>query len=337
MTDIHHPENDSQYAWLTMNNNLAYPLNVNLSMQWSQLRAGAHGISSGVFSIINGGNFGSGFVAGAVSSSIGSVTQALFKNPYVITLSSGASGGITAWATGGSFLKGAIQGLKIGLFNHVLHMKPGEVYSDNAGRYVVQLQEVMCYAKAKRTSLLEIFFSDSYKNLDPIGFGITALDSFGESMHENSQNSTVGSNGKFYFHTSNQRAFYGNQYVKTINLKNVGTNLYKFTSKANLGLASVQLISGGCLDYQEYQQQGSTSCYHFVRASASLGGGWIGGGAGFYMGTTIGFKVGGSIGFLFGGVGAIPCSLIGATVFGIIGSLGGSYCAENAIDRVYGR
>lgn len=104
MTDIHHPENDSQYAWLTMNNNVAYPLNVNPSMHRAHLRAGAHGISSGVFSIINGGSFGSGFVAGAVSSSIGSITQSISKNPCVMTLSSAAAGGITAWATGGSFL-----------------------------------------------------------------------------------------------------------------------------------------------------------------------------------------------------------------------------------------
>lgn len=295
------------------------------------LRAGAHGISSGVFSIINGGNFGSGFVAGAVSSSIGSITQSLSKNPCVITLSSTTAGGITAWATGGSFLNGAIQGLKIGLFNHSMHddsmhYDPNEIYTDGDGNYTVFLKEFeFVYEKP---DLFSILLADSDKSLDPIGFGFTALENIGESLDKNSQNSTVGNNGKFYFHTSNQRAFYGNQYVKTINLKNVGTNLYKFTSKANLGLASVQLISGGCLDYQEYQQQGSTSCYHFVRAGATLGGSSIG--------LALGLKYGSAIGVFFGPA-AIPAAIIGGTVGGIVGALSGGYWAENAIDRIYGR
>lgn len=32
-----------------------------------------------------------------------------------------AMGGIVAWATGGDFLQGAMQGMTIGLFNHAMH------------------------------------------------------------------------------------------------------------------------------------------------------------------------------------------------------------------------
>ena len=87
------------------------------------LRAGAHGLSSAVFTAIDGGNFVSGFASGALSSGIGSYAQCVNMNSGLMIASTTAMGGAVAWATGGDFLQGAIQGLSIGLLNHQAHEK----------------------------------------------------------------------------------------------------------------------------------------------------------------------------------------------------------------------
>ena len=87
------------------------------------LRAGAHGLSSAVFTAIDGGNFVSGFASGALASCIGSYAQCVNMNSGLMIASTTAMGGAVAWATGGDFLQGAIQGLSIGLLNHQAHEK----------------------------------------------------------------------------------------------------------------------------------------------------------------------------------------------------------------------
>ena len=85
------------------------------------LRAGAHGLSSGVFNAFNGDNFWNGLISGAASSGIGSYAQSINLNSGLMVASTTAMGGIVAWATGGDFLQGAMQGMTIGLFNHAMH------------------------------------------------------------------------------------------------------------------------------------------------------------------------------------------------------------------------
>ena len=85
------------------------------------LRAGAHGLSSGVFNALNGDNFWNGLISGAASSGIGSYAQSINLNSGLMVASTTAMGGIVAWATGGDFLQGAMQGMTIGLFNHAMH------------------------------------------------------------------------------------------------------------------------------------------------------------------------------------------------------------------------
>ena len=85
------------------------------------LRAGAHGLSSGVFNALNGDNFWNGLISGAASSGIGSYAQSINLNSGLMVASTTAMGGIVAWATGGDFLQGALQGIMIGVFNHAMH------------------------------------------------------------------------------------------------------------------------------------------------------------------------------------------------------------------------
>lgn len=85
------------------------------------LRAGAHGLASGVASALDGGNFASAFVSGAAASGIGSYAQSVNMNSGLMVASTTVMGGVVAWATGGDFLQGAMQGMMIGALNHAQH------------------------------------------------------------------------------------------------------------------------------------------------------------------------------------------------------------------------
>lgn len=85
------------------------------------LRAGAHGMAGGVVAALNGGNFISSFVSGAMASGIGSYAQSINMNSGLMIASTTAMGGLAAWATGSDFIQGAMQGMMIGAFNHAMH------------------------------------------------------------------------------------------------------------------------------------------------------------------------------------------------------------------------
>ena len=106
------------------------------------LRAGAHGLSSGVFNALNGDNFWNGLISGAASSGIGSYAQSINLNSGLMVASTTAMGGIVAWATGGDFLQGAMQGLSIGLFNHAMHYDDPSQYIPLSER-TIELDEVV--------------------------------------------------------------------------------------------------------------------------------------------------------------------------------------------------
>ncbi|MGF0099176.1 hypothetical protein ACQRD6_12735 [Prevotella sp. SGI.027] len=115
------------------------------------LRAGAHGLASGVVSALDGRNFASAFVSGAASSGIGSFAQGVNMNPALMIASTTVMGGVAAWATGGDFLQGAMQGMTIGALNHAMHDgggdKPYKVLPDGT----VQLNEVVVVGRRKFT------------------------------------------------------------------------------------------------------------------------------------------------------------------------------------------
>lgn len=97
------------------------------------LRAGAHGLASGVTSALRGDNFGRGFMSGFCSSAIGSFASGIYMNDGLMLASCAAMGGLTEWALGGDFLQGAINGFTIGALNHKVHrnnhnLKRGRVF-----------------------------------------------------------------------------------------------------------------------------------------------------------------------------------------------------------------
>ena len=108
------------------------------------LRAGAHGLASGVISALDGGNFTSSFISGAAASGTGSYAQSVHINNGLMVASTTAMGGLVAWATGGDFLMGAMQGMKIGLLNHSLHDNNDGIhyYHDKKGNLCGDMQNV---------------------------------------------------------------------------------------------------------------------------------------------------------------------------------------------------
>jgi RHS repeat-associated protein len=108
------------------------------------LRAGSHGLASGVVSALDGGNFASAFVSDAAASGIGSYAKTIKGlETWQMVSSTAAMGGVVAWATGGDFLQGAMQGMSIGIFNHAMHDgnnddKPYKVLPDGT----VELDEI---------------------------------------------------------------------------------------------------------------------------------------------------------------------------------------------------
>ena len=85
------------------------------------LRAGAHGLASGVISALDGDNFASAFVSGAAASGMGSYAQSVDMNLGLMVASTTAMGGVVAWMTGNDFLQGAMEGMTIGVLNHAQH------------------------------------------------------------------------------------------------------------------------------------------------------------------------------------------------------------------------
>ncbi len=114
------------------------------------LRAGTHGAASGVLNMIGGGDFVSGLVSGAVASGIGSMPQGSDRLSLVKLVSGSVASGLVAYALGGRFIRGAIQGLKIGFFNHYVHdqRKNTDLTQDAQGNLHGELAEFVCVGEA---------------------------------------------------------------------------------------------------------------------------------------------------------------------------------------------
>jgi hypothetical protein len=114
------------------------------------IQAGMHGVTGGIISSIDGGNFLSGFAAGAISSLVSSGIEALGtqysgngtyqdnfgnygKNAFgksdifkaVMIAGGGLSGGISSVIAGGNFWAGARQGIITSGLNHLGHWMIG--------------------------------------------------------------------------------------------------------------------------------------------------------------------------------------------------------------------
>lgn len=84
-------------------------------------QAGAHGLSGGVLSAVQGGNFWHGAAAGAFSSTVGSGIGVLGLGDGWQIFGGTLSGGFGSVVAGGNFLQGVLQGAITSGLNHAAH------------------------------------------------------------------------------------------------------------------------------------------------------------------------------------------------------------------------
>jgi len=275
------------------------------------LRAGAHGLASGVANALTGENFGAGFASGAFASFAGSGAQWAGLGTYGTLGATTLFGGIGSTAFGGDFLEGAMKGLNIGLYNHNGDLMGGEARCEKLpdGTFIApgELQEVI--VKPSIWQKIARFASN-------LSLAVGAADHV-------SKNARIDSNGKFRFRKSNGRIFYGNQYVKTKAIpkipyaKGIGTGLSI--------VAEMPDVAGA------YYQYGPAS-REFLRA-ATVATGRVAGG---FYGTQYGAFVGGIAGSaVCEGFGTVAGGMAGGMIGSFAGSELGGYATGILFDVIF--
>ena len=176
------------------------------------LRAGAHGLASGVVSALDGGNFASAFVSGAAASGIGSFAQGVNMNPALMIASTTVMGGLAAWATGGDFLQGAMQGMTIGLFNHAQHQEKhhfsdkqlkriNDAYKEIADLSVPEVYEKIGGPLGEWAARENFDFSCAARVSYALNYG-------GMQIPKGTKNTYMGRDGKSYFINARQMKDY---------------------------------------------------------------------------------------------------------------------------------
>lgn len=312
------------------------------------LRAGTHGMASGLASVMDGGNFGSfasGFISGGAAASFLSgkmkgltpddptdtnKTNVLFKAALI--------GGGAALMTGGNFLRGAMIGYNIAAFNYLEGetVVPENEFSDTmdiarfayySGHVCAELQDVNIYTKVPTWLLNFNDFMVKYINFESnIN---TVYNGVGNSLNKEGYNSTIGSNGKFYWKIKGEKGFYGNQYVTAQRLTTIGEQIAFQTGKTGNYIAAAQIGYGAVQDYLDYKYYGYTDGYHAVHAAGSFAGAVAGMKAGFALGSALCAPI--------GGVGAIPGGIICSAVLGIAGAFCGGEIGGEIVDWIYGK
>ena len=145
-------------------------------------------------------------------------------------------------------------------------------------------------------------------------------------MEKNAENSTIDNKLRIHWCASDERGFYGNQYVKTMKLTTLGKGITKVTGPIGNLLTVTDISMGIYSDYSNYKKTGYTDCYHTAYATAGFAGGAVGCSIFVPYFTSFGFAIA-----------LIPGAVIGGAVGGIIGSFGGSKIGENYIDYLYGK
>ncbi|MGB0372395.1 MAG: RHS repeat-associated core domain-containing protein [Opitutales bacterium] len=131
-------------------------------------RAVAHGLAQGGVAELGGGDFGAGFLGGAVGSLGGSLTQHYQQSPEIGLAVSIMAGGTASSLGGGSFANGAISGATTWLFNHMADIRADErrakLEKERAAETKIRRAELVAFAEdmAVRHSRGEISGIDAY-------------------------------------------------------------------------------------------------------------------------------------------------------------------------------
>ena len=233
-------------------------------------------------------------------------------------------GGGACLLTGGNFLKGALFGYNIAMFNYAEGF-PAEDYYDKDGNKYTELYDVIVTAKVSKG------FLDFKGQFNLWNFSISNenlfIDSYGNSLKTPGTFSTSCSSNMQSCKLSVQRPII-NQYT-TQKFTTIGKGITTYSGTATYVIGGLQIGFGVAQDTMDYNNYGYTNAYNTIRAAVSFGSAWAGMEAGLYMGAIIGSY--------FGGVGAIPGSIIGAAVYGVILGYWGGEVGGQAVDQLYGK
>lgn len=264
------------------------------------MRAGAHGIAGGIEASMSGGSFGSGFLAGAVSSGMGSLAQG-FKLGSGYMLGMSAMGGVLSSAiTDGSFVEGALQGLNIGIFNHLTH--DVDFSHDESGNIIGSISEVVITGKRP---VVWHFLENA-----------STMYGMAQTLYEDVR---LGSNKKLYFRNG-KYIFNGNQHVsvnkvKGLGLIKIGGHLLNAAVESREAIYAYNVYGS---DSREYRRAlfvasgriaGSEIGAHFLGEGLAYGASAAAGtysegilsGPAFVLGKLVGGYAGGILGGDFGG------------------------------------
>ena len=273
------------------------------------LRAGAHGLSTGLFNGLSGENFFSGVVSGAGGSLMGTFAQSVHLPSWALMSSTAAMGGAVSLASGGNFYQGLLNGLQIGAFNFAEH--DITYRHDSQGHIIGSIRDVVIYPSEAAKQYIET--AGVYETA---ATGASLL----QGLNEYRSKCRIGTNGKYYFPRANNRQFYGNQYVKTELLKKI-----KYVNHFSRIFTSLE-------DYNEFN------------AALIADGNKIGRNCEKYMaeiiGREIGSRVGYEVGYFIGGyVGSgfasVPLSICGGIAVEYLGGGFGSLMGGLIYDALY--
>lgn len=273
------------------------------------LRAGAHGLSTGLFNGLSGENFFSGVVSGAGGSLMGTFAQSVHLPSWALMSSTAAMGGAVSLASGGNFYQGLLNGLQIGAFNFAEH--DITYRHDSQGHIVGSIRDVVIYPSEAAKQYIET--AGVYETA---ATGASLL----QGLNKYRSKCRIGTNGKYYFPRANNRQFYGNQYVKTELLKKI-----KYVNHFSRIFTSLE-------DYNEFN------------AALIADGNKIGRNCEKYMaeiiGREIGSRVGYEVGYFIGGyVGSgfasVPLSICGGIAVEYLGGGFGSLMGGLIYDALY--
>ena len=273
------------------------------------LRAGAHGLSTGLFNGLSGENFFSGVVSGAGGSLMGTFAQSVHLPSWALMSSTAAMGGAVSLASGGNFYQGLLNGLQIGAFNFAEH--DITYRHDSQGHIIGSIRDVVIYPSEAAKQYIET--AGVYETA---ATGASLL----QGLNEYRSKCRIGTNGKYYFPRANNRQFYGNQYVKTELLKKI-----KYVNHFSRIFTSLE-------DYNEFN------------AALIADGNKIGRNCEKYMaeiiGREIGSRVGYEVGYFIGGyVGSgfasVPLSICGGIAVEYLGGEFGSLMGGLIYDALY--
>ncbi|MBQ8116152.1 MAG: VCBS repeat-containing protein [Prevotella sp.] len=257
------------------------------------LRAGAHGLASGVANALTGENFGAGFASGAFASFAGSGAQWAGLGKGGVLGATTLFGGIGSAAFGGDFLAGAMTGLNIGLYNHNGGLMGKEASCERLpdGTFIApgELQEVI--VKPSVWQKIARFASN-------LSLAVGAADHV-------SKNARIGSNNKMYFRHSNNRIFHSNQHVTTKALPKI-----PHATGVGTGLSVVAEAPNVMEAYYLHGLLSRETGRAVTVAAGRVAGGFYGAKYGIVIGS---------------GIGSAICEGAGTVVGGVAGSIAGGY------------